>query len=83
MKDSEGNIQKMPRVTVIKERCKGCGLCAEACPKGSLSLGKKYNASGYAYAAYDKNAGCTGCAFCYEICPDMALKVFKEVRKNG
>jgi 2-oxoglutarate ferredoxin oxidoreductase subunit delta len=71
----------MPKVTVQKESCKGCGLCVQACPKDCLSLGKRFNAQGYAYVKWDKNAKCTGCAFCAELCPDMALRVYREERK--
>jgi len=71
----------MPRVAIIKERCKGCGLCTQACPKNNLGIGKNFNASGYAYVKFDKNGQCTGCAFCAEICPDVAIRVYKEERK--
>ena len=71
----------MPKVEVLKERCKGCGLCVIACPKGNLALGKEFNAQGYAYVQFGEDAGkCTGCAFCAELCPDVALMVFKEKR---
>ena len=71
----------MPKVTVLKDRCKGCGLCVLACPKNTLALGDKYNAQGYPYVKYDKNGKCTGCAFCAELCPDIALRVYREERK--
>ena len=72
----------MGKVTVIKDRCKGCGLCVEACPQHNLSLGKKFNAQGYTYVTFDPKGKCTGCAFCAELCPDQALKVFREVKKK-
>ena len=70
----------MPKVSILKDRCKGCGLCVQACPKKNLALGNKFNASGYAYA---KSVGqdCTGCAFCAELCPDIAIRVYKEERE--
>ena len=74
----------MPKVTVLKERCKGCGLCVEACLKKNLIIGDKFNSQGYAYVRWRKDHDCTGCAFCAELCPDMALRVYKEPgsRKN-
>ena len=30
----------MAKMTVITERCKGCGLCAGACPKKIVELQK-------------------------------------------
>ncbi len=70
----------MPKVSILKERCKGCGLCVLACPKHTLALGKKINAAGYTYAQFDPKAGCVGCAFCAELCPDVAIRVYKEER---
>ena len=70
----------MPKVSILKDRCKGCGLCVAACPKQNLALGKKFNASGYAYAQFDPKKGCVGCAFCAELCPDIAIRVYKEER---
>ncbi len=70
----------MPKVTVIKDRCKGCGLCVLSCPKHHLALGKKFNASGYAYAQPGKDSQCLGCAICAELCPDIAIRVYKEER---
>ena len=41
----------MAKMTVITERCKGCGLCTTACPKKIVSLQKeKRNKKGYFYA---------------------------------
>lgn len=73
----------MSKVSVLKERCKGCGLCVAACPKKNLSLGKKFNAQGYAYVRWSDDQGCTGCAFCAELCPDVALRVYKEPKQDG
>jgi 2-oxoglutarate ferredoxin oxidoreductase subunit delta len=70
----------MPKVTILKDRCKGCGLCALACPKGHLALGQRFNASGYAYARPAKDGQCLGCAICAELCPDIAIRVYKEER---
>ena len=38
----------MVKVTINENLCKGCGLCARACPKGCIELSKaKINAKGY------------------------------------
>ena len=63
---------------VIKERCKGCGLCIQACPQNSLELGTAFNSQGYAYIRRVRNSKCIGCGFCAELCPDVALRVYKE-----
>ena len=38
----------MVRVTIDENLCKGCGLCARACPKHIIELSKtRINAKGY------------------------------------
>lgn len=72
----------MAKVKILAERCKGCGLCVLACPKKNLSIGDKFNASGYAYAQW-KDEGCTGCAFCAELCPDIAIRVWRPKKAKA
>ncbi len=69
------------KIRITNGRCKGCGLCVEACPVGSLAIGDKYNPAGYAYVEQQKPQKCTGCAICAELCPDVAIAVYR--RKKG
>ena len=41
------------------ETCKGCELCIEACPQGSVQLSPEINKQGYHYAVLIKD-NCTG-----------------------
>ncbi|MEI3062938.1 MAG: 4Fe-4S binding protein [Oscillospiraceae bacterium] len=53
----------MVKVTINELVCKGCGLCARACPKGVLALSKtKLNAEGYHPAEVVNPEACIGCA---------------------
>lgn len=72
----------MPKVKILKDRCKGCGLCTLTCPKHCLALGKQFNASGYPYVQWQAE-GCTGCAFCAEMCPDIAIRVYREKKAQA
>ena len=67
----------MATIKFRRERCKGCGLCIPACPKGALALGSRINRSGYLTAVLADGDSCTGCALCAEMCPDVAILVYK------
>lgn len=66
----------MPKVTVNENLCKGCGLCAEVCPKGVLALAQEeLNAKGYPPMKVVKPGDCTTCRSCAIMCPDCAITV--------
>ncbi|HOV89164.1 MAG TPA: ferredoxin family protein [Syntrophorhabdaceae bacterium] len=68
----------MAIVKIDQERCKGCSLCSEFCPKGILSISDRLNMKGYFVVAMSNEADCTGCAICALVCPDVAIEVFKN-----
>jgi len=63
------------------ETCKGCELCIEACPQGSLQLSPQINAQGYHYAVLIQD-NCTGCTNCALVCPDAVITVYRESKKK-
>ena len=66
----------MAKATFDRERCKGCGLCVEACPKHIIALNKEdINAKGYHPAGVTDMAQCIGCASCALMCPDTVITV--------
>lgn len=66
----------MAKVSFNEERCKGCGLCVTACPKGIVALEKeKINAKGYHPASVKEQEKCIGCASCALMCPDTVITV--------
>ncbi len=67
----------MPKVTIDKERCKGCELCVTACPKEVLAMSTKINSKGYFYAEAVHIENCIACALCAKSCPDAAIEVEK------
>ncbi len=63
---------------VNTDRCKGCALCVEACPKAVITLAKKVNVHGYPYVEAVKPEDCIGCASCAIVCPDGCITVYKK-----
>jgi 2-oxoglutarate ferredoxin oxidoreductase subunit delta len=70
------------KIIIDEDLCKGCGLCAEACPKKLLKIGNKLNKQGYPLAEIDDRGQelCVSCALCARVCPDVAIKVLREVK---
>lgn len=66
----------MAKMTVLNDRCKGCGLCVSACPKQIIAICKDIRTpKGYCPAECSDQSKCTGCAVCYTMCPDCAIIV--------
>lgn len=47
-------------------RCAGCGLCADRCFKGAITIDR---------IAVIDTAICTGCGKCVDVCPAGALEL--------
>jgi len=67
----------MPKVILHEERCKGCKLCIEFCPRHILEVDKKINAKGFFSIKVTEQEKCTGCASCAVMCPDVAIEIEK------
>jgi len=66
----------MAKLTFRTDRCKGCGLCVVACPKGLIAIAKdKINQKGHHPAEITDQEKCIGCAFCATMCPDCIIEV--------
>ncbi|MBR1787698.1 MAG: 4Fe-4S binding protein [Bacteroidaceae bacterium] len=65
-------------IVVDTERCKGCNLCAVACPLKIIRLTQKsVNKKGYPYAEQVGAGMCTGCTSCAIVCPDGCITVYR------
>ena len=60
-------------VRINTERCKGCGICIEFCPKQVLERSGPFNAKGYYPPEVKAGAWCVNCHFCEVLCPDFAI----------
>ncbi len=76
-----GNESPRGRVSITRERCKGCGYCVEFCPLGVLLMSSRFNAKGYHYPELGDEAKCNGCDLCGMYCPDFAICGARVPRK--
>ncbi len=64
------------KIVVDTERCKGCGVCIEACPTQTISLHSQVNSKGYNYCYMSAPHACIDCASCAVVCPDSCIVVY-------
>lgn len=69
----------MKRVVIDQERCKGCGLCTQVCPKKILVLSNMININGYHPVQCTDEELCMGCANCATVCPVTAFEIYKPM----
>ncbi len=75
--------QPKGKIKIDSRRCKGCGLCIWACPKGQIRLSINEDDRGIRVASFNENdQSCTGCTFCGIICPEVAIEIYKASSKR-
>lgn len=67
---------------IDKEKCKGCKLCIEFCPKGVLELSMNLNQKGSKYSVMARPDDCIGCRACVLMCPDICIELFEMEQEN-
>ncbi|MEW5723392.1 MAG: ferredoxin family protein [Thermodesulfobacteriota bacterium] len=69
------------KIVIDRERCKGCHLCLEVCPKQCLEVDPELNTKGYQPATYkggqEDDRACNACTMCAIVCPDVAIEVYR------
>ena len=74
----------MVRITFNRQLCKGCGLCAEFCPRGIITRGEGFNALGFVPFQAAPGGKCTGCGACALMCPEVAIEIMhQDARERG
>lgn len=68
----------MIKVIIDRERCKGCLLCVNVCPKKSILPDTVINKKGSTPVVMKKDYECVGCKCCALVCPDCAIIIVKE-----
>jgi 2-oxoglutarate ferredoxin oxidoreductase subunit delta len=62
-------------ITLVPVYCKGCGLCVDICPTGTLQLEDNIESKFGVSAKVDAPEYCIGCKMCELRCPDLAIFV--------
>ena len=68
--------------SIDRDRCKGCGICVDACPKKVLEISDELNTKGYFPALQARPEDCIFCAICCTMCPDVAITI-SEIEKEA
>lgn len=68
---------KKGKIIITADRCKGCLLCIEGCPKGEIEPGVKINKYGYNVVDFKNKGLCNACTLCAIVCPDAAIEVYE------
>ncbi len=72
----------MNKIIVDSERCKGCCLCIDVCPKNCIEQSGAPNAAGYYPVQFVLDSDCIACALCGTVCPDVAITVLRDVDED-
>ena len=70
----------MAKLNFAAERCKGCALCVNICPKKIIIMDTEtLNSAGYSPAGVSDSdmEQCISCAMCAKMCPDCVIRVEK------
>ena len=69
------------RVSIDRERCKGCELCIPVCPRHLLSMSATLNRKGYHVSEIERTEECLGCLKCARMCPEAAIEILNVHEK--
>lgn len=73
---------KKNRLTVVSVYCKGCGLCVDICPTGTLLLEDNIKSKFGVSVRVDAEEYCINCKMCEQRCPDFAIFVNYDEKED-
>jgi len=74
---------KTNHITIVPVYCKGCALCVDICPTGTLQLEDNIESKFGVSVKVDAEEYCIGCGMCEIKCPDFAIFVNYDEDKKG
>ncbi len=79
--DMAEKAPKPVKVRIDEERCKGCGFCAEFCPREVLKMTGELGPKGYETVRVTDEIKCLGCGLCEAICPEFGIYLTTEEKE--
>jgi len=74
----------MVKINFNLQRCKGCELCVDVCPKDNIRMSESINKmAGHSCAEIIDEEKCTGCGLCFLICPDMVIDIVAKQQEKA
>ena len=73
---------KTNKIKVVPIYCKGCGLCVDVCPTGTLQLEDNIESKFGVSVTVEAPEYCIGCKLCEQRCPDFAIFVNYETEEK-
>jgi len=64
-----------PKIVIVEDLCKGCGICIDFCPAKILKAGSRMTKRGIIAPEITDPSKCTACLICQHYCPDLAIFV--------
>jgi 2-oxoglutarate ferredoxin oxidoreductase subunit delta len=72
------NEKKEKALFLQKNRCGGCHICVEVCPKKVLEPSSELNTKVQYPPQFKEGGECTFCQSCELVCPDFAIYVLQD-----
>ena len=76
--DIDEKAPKPVKIHIDIDRCKGCGYCAEFCPRGVLKMTGELSYKGYDMVGVVDDGKCLGCGLCEAMCPEFGIYLIYE-----
>ena len=73
---------KKSTVELVPKFCKGCGLCINICPTGTLLFHDDPENKWGVAVVVDAPENCIGCRQCENQCPDCAIFAYRDTGKK-
>jgi 2-oxoglutarate ferredoxin oxidoreductase subunit delta len=73
------NSVKKGKIRIDADRCKGCLVCIEQCPKKEIAVCDTINKFGYNIVEFRDCGACNACTLCAIVCPDAAIEVIELI----